>query len=721
MKARHHTAAHAPGLRATRALAAAPDRIVLVTVALAVACGATVSLGVFHPWTTLPLAAVLAAVGWLLTPRAEATADEARGAGFALLGAAAWVLANLPWIAEYVVVRRDPGFLTLSGIWLMSHGSTDIPTGGAIEAANAGALTLADASQAWNLDGDVLQPQGAKLLPALIAVGGWAGGISGVFVANLVIGAIGLLAVYVVARRFLGPIAALVPAVGVAMTISHIWLSRAAYTEPITMLLLLAAVAWAWRGVTEGRIAPLVLAALASGATMYARIDGAVYAAGLTAGVALAVLASTERTAAWRGRALLTFGALQGLVVAGGYLSLTRWSKKYVERLGSEASTSGKGYAAVIGAVVLASLVLLVIAALRRLRGRTAETTASRKGWWFRSFPVWAASLVAAAWVLLAIRPLLYTSHGFAQDKFHATYVAWMQGNQGLAVDGSRDYAESTMQWMAVYLTWPLVFLGAAGFAVAAYRFARGHREWAIPLAAFMLPGLLYLMRPAIVPDQVWAIRRLAPGAVVGLVLMAALAWKAIEKRVREDGRSWRTLRAASSIGYVVALAPVVTWFYSAPADGVPLGVTSALFVPEQSGARQEMAELCDYVDGRPVVLMDSSGGSWYFGTIRVMCDVPVVLVFGPLTSENLGEMAAAFGEEPVVLARSTGGVPWASPPEGPTLESRWNYTASSLGTAPREVVPEDSSWYVGDVGPDGAVTAVRPPADSSPLDEVRD
>jgi putative flippase GtrA len=121
--------------RVLRSLAAAPERLVLATVALTLSCGVTVSLGVFRPWTTIPLSLLLGAIGWRLAPHPRRDEASAKGAAWLLGGAFVWVLANLPWVAEYIIVRRDPGFLTLTGLWLVDHGSTDIPTGGALDAA----------------------------------------------------------------------------------------------------------------------------------------------------------------------------------------------------------------------------------------------------------------------------------------------------------------------------------------------------------------------------------------------------------------------------------------------------------------------------------------------------------------------------------------------------------------------------------------------------------
>ncbi|HEX7590260.1 MAG TPA: hypothetical protein VF362_04695, partial [Demequinaceae bacterium] len=543
---------------ARSALAAAPERLTLALVSLAIACGVAVSLAAFRPATVLPLAAVLTTIGWVLGPKGQRDPRSALGGALALGGAVLWFLANLRWVAEYLIVRRDPGFLTLSALWLTDHPSTDIPTRGAIAAADGLPDVLAEAHEAWNLNGDMLQPQGAKMLPALAAVGGWIHGESGVLAANLAIGAIGLLAVYVLARRMMGPIAALVPALGLSLTVSHIWLSRANYTEPITMVLLVVALTWAWHGVEEGRIFPLVAAGVASGSTYLGRVDGPLFSLGVAAGVAVALAVSRTGSLRWRSAAFVSFAGAQAALTLAGNASLWRWSRAYVERLGPESGDLLRAYALILGALVLVAITAPVVSALRQftalrqstaprqstalhqstaLRNRTALSTGSARSKERRLGRIARTRLPGAmAWstllllLALASRPLWMTAHT-APDDFQVAFVAWIQQSQGLAVDGTRTYAENTITWVSYYLTWPVVVLGFAGFALAARRLGRGTAVWAIPLAGLLVPSLLYVVRPAIMPDQSWAIRRLAPSLVVGLLLLAAVAWQAVIAR----------------------------------------------------------------------------------------------------------------------------------------------------------------------------------------------
>ena len=694
---------------ARSALAAAPERLTLALVSLAIACGIAVSVGAFRPVVVLPLAAALTATGWILVPKGPRDPQSARGGALALGGAALWYLANLRWVAEYLIVRRDPGFLTLSAMWLTNHPSTDIPTRGSIAAANGVSGVLADANEAWNLNGDMIQPQGAKMLPALAAVGGWINGESGVLAANLAVGAIGLLATYVLARRMMGPIAALVPALGLSLTVSHIWLSRANYTEPITMVLLVAAIAWAWQGVAEGKIFPLVAAGVASGSTYLARVDGPLFALGVTAGVAVALAVSRDRSVLWRSTAFIAFAGAQGALTLIGNASLWRWSRAYVERLGSESGDLLSAYEVTVGVLIAAAVAVPVVSALRRAARRDG---ASRRGdrrslanLLTRRLPSAMGWFTLLVLVALASRPLWMTAHT-APDDFQVAYVAWVQQAQGLAVDGTRTYAENTITWVSYYLTWPVVILGFAGFAIAAARLGRGKAVWAIPLAGLLVPSLLYVVRPAIMPDQSWAIRRLAPSLVVGLLLLAAVAWQELIARwpTAPAARRVRRRRVSIAVAAVISAAPLTAWISVSQPDGWRLGATSAIWLAEQRGARSQVDTLCSYVDGRPVILVGSSS---HFGTIRVGCDVPVVLALRPLTADGVKQIATAFGSEPVIVTRTLEDVPWTETPTIATFVSTVHFSSSSLSGLPAAQAPERFVWYLGDALADGKVKAI--------------
>ncbi|GIG55376.1 hypothetical protein [Demequina activiva] len=678
--------------RAGSALAAAPERLVLVGVSLSLAAGIAVTASLHHWWTVLPLALGIAVVAWRpLAPAPSTTIAEARGAAVAVIGTAAWTLLGFALAAEYLLVVRDPGFLTLSGLWLVDHASTDIPAAGAVEAAAAGAQSLPDASEAWNLRGDVIQPQGAKMLPATIAIGGWVAGDTGVLAANVVVGAIGILAVYAAARRFLGPYAALAPAGALALTVSHIGLSRPAYTEPLTLVLVIAGLLWAWRGIEQRSLALLAAGGLASGATMLVRIDGTAFAIGACAGVLAAVVLAGP-AGGWRARAAAAFVLPQALLVGVGYVSLQVWSREYIDRLGERSTALNLAYVALALVTVLIGLAT-ASAAGERLVARLRSAMGGRAA-------VGVGTAVAALLTVLASRPLWTVARRGTEsdgDTFANGVVESFQAAQGLPIDATRTYAESTMSWLAYYLTWPLVVLAVVGFGIAAVRALRGSGGWAIALGAVLAPSLLYLVRPSIIPDQIWAIRRFEPATLPGFLLAAALGgWALAALASRERTRA--VLRAVT--GAAMVGLPLTTWIAVTPDQPTPVSSAVNVTTREMIGARDMIQDLCALSPGRPIVLV---GTSELYGGLRVMCDVPVVLALSTQSAENLAGMAAAWDESPLVLTRGEDSVPWTGE-AGIVVDASVRHSSYTLGGIPRSYYERDYRWRAGVVDADGRV-----------------
>ncbi|MCJ7827098.1 MAG: hypothetical protein MUP36_02515, partial [Demequinaceae bacterium] len=502
---------------------------------------------------------------------------------------------------------------------------------------------------------------------------------------------------------------ALVPALGVSLTVSHLWLSRAAYTEPLTMLLLVTAIAWAWRGIKEARAGPVIMAAVASGLTVFARIDGAVYAIGLLAGVTVALLGSRHWSLFRRGLVLAGFALAQGLMIAAGYAALGRWSRAYLDRLSDEAWRLALGYFLLAGLALVAALASLVVAAQRGPRPalhppRLDDPTPSGS----RVLPWLAAGGIAAAFVVFASRPLWTTGHATSRVP---DYIEYLQTNAGVPVDATRTYSESTVTWMSYYLTWPLLALGVVGFSVMAWKWASENRAWAVPLGAFLAPTALYLVRPSIVPDQAWAIRRLYGSGVTGLVIAAAFAWVWIARWLHRRLDARNAYVASIIVAATVALSPVVAWWVYAPGiTWSPIIPTSALYLREQAGAQSQVDTLCDYADGHPVILV---GTSSHLGTIRVSCDVPVVLIQGEADADSIRKITSAWYLPPVVLTERPENVPWETEPLTPTFEATARYATGALLSLPVKVAVQRFHWYVGDVLPDGTVEFVSEPRDS--------
>ncbi|GMA36480.1 hypothetical protein GCM10025876_26840 [Demequina litorisediminis] len=267
-------------------------------------------------------------------------------------------------------------------------------------------------------------------------------------------------------------------------------------------------------------------------------------------------------------------------------------------------------------------------------------------------------------------------------------------------MDGTRTYAESTVTWLSYYLTWPLIILGIIGLGWAAMRMVRRDAAWAVMLGSMLAPTLLYLVKPAIVPDQLWAIRRFEPITLPGMLLMAgAAAWWLASLLPRGSARA--VARRVAGIG-IVAL-PLTTWVSILPSAEYPLSSAVNVTTREMIGARDMIDGLCGLDEGRPIVLV---GTSELYGGLRVMCDEPVVLALAAPTQEQIVEMTEAWGEAPLILTRQVGDVPWSTAPS-PVLTATVQHSAYTLQRLPRTLMDRDYTWYAGVATELGAVEPV--------------
>lgn len=681
-------------LRGTALLLSLPDRLPVVLLALGVAGSVALLLGQLRPLVVLPAAAALVAATWRLVPAPPAASRGQLGAVLALaVLCAAWVVAGWRAAAEYVVVNRDPGFLTLQALWLVEHPSAPIPVGSAADAAVAGASAGTEAF--WLQDG-ALHAQGNKLLPALLAMLGWAGGEQAVLAGGVVVGAVGLVAVFAAARRFAGPLWALVPTAALALSLPYLVLTRAAYTEPLTLVLLCGGLALAhgtWHGgraPAGGRGGPArwALVGAMTGAVATARIDGAVVVAGLALGCAVlgaAPLGTRDRRAAARG-ACAALGAGVALAVLG-ITDVLLLSPEYAREHRQQLVLLGTA----TGLLVVVAVAVLVAPA-RVLRRARLAVHARR-----RTLGTLAAAAVPALGVVLASRPLWWEGRFTDPATGFGHAVAVLQAAAGQPVDPSRSYDEQSLAWAAWYLGVPAVALGVAGFAVLARR-AVARRDPAATLfvAVAGVAALFPLLLVNITPDQVWAVRRLVPATFPGLLIAAACALAALAGT--PSGRRSTARRAAAAVLALAVVAfPLTTWRPGAS-------------VVELSGRATQAHAVCDALAGLGVerVVWTHSSPFRYLATLRVVCDVEVVELLEPPTTTDLAVIRRAWGDEPVAaLTFDVTDYPWTSVPATSVGGTSSTTLGRTLVGAPTTVDTTWSEVWVGLVQPDGQVTPV--------------
>jgi len=640
-------------------------------------------LGAFTPVLMLvlsiPLAAVLVTAGlrWMpgqmqgpvLFAPALAAADEAPAvpAPSGKLRAARsvtpwWAVAAIIVVAvafgvdqlifhsQNIIINRDPASYANFGFWLSKHSSLPIPQDRAAFGGTHGVLTFA--SFAFYGVGTHIVPQFMAGLPMVLAGFFWAGGISTAVAANALLGALGVLALGGLVARLAGPRWAILATLVLAFSLPEEFTSRQTYSEPLAQVLFLGGLCLVIDSLSAGsagsRLAGsrvmAALGGLALGLTLLVRIDGASDILPVIPYIGMLLLARRPQALPLLGGLVAggIYGAVDGAVLSRPYLAS---NKSSVIPL------------AAIGAVVVLATAVGVLVLWRRglpeLRGR-----------WRTWLPAGAAVLAVVVLAGFIARPHFQTVYG-PVTKAGGNAMAIFQRADGLLVQPGRLYYEISLHWIFWYIGVPAVLLATLGAALLARRCLRGEAPaWVLPLMVFSWVIVITLYRPAIVPDQPWASRRLVPAVLPGFILLAtwACAWLVgwVRRQDRRPAFTGPVLAAVLALAMVVPA--VITTFGLLHENGGAATTTTAVESTKSGLALQRTyAGEIAAVDGMcaaipadaSVVFLGTKIADNVAQNVRGMCGVPVAILPGsqPSSARRVIRGIRAAGRVPVLLA----------------------------------------------------------------------
>ena len=523
------------------------------------------------------------------------------------------------------------------GNWLAAHGSLPVPQD---RAAFGGAhhLLTFDSFASYQV-GAVVVPQFMAGLPMVLAAGFWAGGAAAATAMAPILGALAVLTFGGLAARLIGPRWAPLAALILAIALPMQFTSRSTYSEPAAAILFLGGLSLVIDALAaEGRASRICagLGGLALGLTLLVRIDGA---SDILPVIPYAGLLFISR----RPQALPLLGGL----VAGGLYGVADGlvlSRPYLASIKSSL-------------IPLALLALLTVAAtglavvLLRRRGLP-----SIRG---NFLPNAVTVLAFLIMIGFALRPYVQTVHAALNAPTQAAMTDWQRAD-GLPIQPTRLYYEISLRWVFWYLGVPAVVLGTTGAALLGRRCLRGRAPlWTLPLITFAWTIVTTLYRPAIVPDQPWASRRLVPAVLPGFIVLAVWTVRWLGGWLRQQGYGRGSQAGVTALCAAALVGPAAqTTLGLGVSDGGPLGlrptVSGLAFTSTYRGEVHAVDGLCAAIPrDAAVVIVDSSIADTFTQLIRGMCDVPAARIGDPRATA-VAEVTRGIrlaGRQPVLIA----------------------------------------------------------------------
>ena len=640
---------------------------------------------------SIPLAVVLVVLGlrWLPDRWPTGLPVAGRGSG----GTPWWATASVVVIAigfgvqqmiyhsQQIIVARDPASYSQFAAWIARHGSLPIPQQRAAFGATHQALQFG--GLAFYQVGHTVVPQFMAGLPMVLAGGFWLGGVTAAVAFAPLVGACAVLTFGGLAIRLTGPRWAPLATLVLAVTMPEQFTSRSTYSEPLAQILFLGGLCLVIDALTVGRgsaaeagragpgtaRASQLLAALgglALGLTLVVRIDGLSDILPVIPFAGLLLIG--RRPQAWPLLGGLLAGALYGLV--NGVLL----SRPYLAHI------SNSLYPLVGLTVVVAAGTALAVLVFR---GRGLPKA-----------PPWlltaATVLPFAVLALLAVRPLLVP----------------LPGHHHLAgASQAADFARS-LDWVFWYLGVPAVLLGVLGAALLSRRCLQGRApSWTLPLMAFGWIIVTVLLRPAITPNHPWASRRLVPGVLPGLILLAVWASAWLVGWLREHGYD-RVLRAglATACAALLVLPAAITAYGLGIRSGGPAGIRLAanglatrVSYPGEIGAVNRMCAAIPA--GSPVVILSGGITEQLAQVIRGMCGHPAAGLAQPGAARAVIRSIEQAGRRPVLLATSPAVLAPYGGPITQIMALRTQKDARTRQVPPRNTLPFTKAVWMSEPG----------------------
>jgi hypothetical protein len=355
-----------------------------------------------------------------------------------------------------------------------------------------------------------------NFLPALMALGWSAGGDTGLLLVPAILGALALLALYALGTRIVGPRWALLGPALLTLAPLESWFSRDAYAELAMQVLalgglwLLLEVRRRAPGRALGDVVAGVIAGVVFGAVTFVRVDALALLVALPAALVVEWIRAAEREEPTRRRwrqAMVAFATAAVVIGVLGVRITRRQSGGYYIALKHDLHML---HLALAAGVLLAVAIAVGHLLFRGFGRRIARNNVV--------LGVAIAAFVGVVFYAYKIRPRT----GTAPIKNDPTAPRAVR--QAMHKAFQTYFASSSLRWFAWYFGTVALVLIVIGFVVLAVRALRTDSPALLLLAAAAPVTLLYVARPSISPDHLWAMRRYLPMVLPVMTIAAAAA-----------------------------------------------------------------------------------------------------------------------------------------------------------------------------------------------------
>ncbi len=575
--------------------------------------------------------------------------------------------------SQHVQINRDGGLYLNAGKWIARHGTLNLQPFTGPFASYAHSTTLIATSTGMKQQGSHVEFEISHMLPAVLAEAQNIGGDHLMFLTVPILSGVALLVFYLLAARLLRqPIAALAATVTLALLMPQVSFSRDSTTEIPIQVLLFSALWLLCDRRTLRRPRPAFVAGLLLGLVQAMHVDGLAFLVGLPAVFAIIWL-HTNRA----GRTRLKTGFLWaaagvGVGLALSALDLLRWDHSYFSVV--RANVERLAAVEILAIVAAVGVILFVqrthfFEVIQRQRARAASA---------------AGALVLiggfGAWL---VRPIIQDVHARGVN---AT-VEFVQRINHLPIDGTKRYSQLSVRWISWYVGPITLTIAIIGAAALTFALVRGSLRLPSQIAAFLFapPALLYIWRPTITPDQIWAARRFLPAVFPATILLVFAVLCAL---VRAPDPRFLGLRRAIAIMLAIATVvfPVLT-------------LRNVSQMTEQRGLLPPIDFACKILgnDSAVVVLQEEKSVVWQSDpqTLRSFCNDPVLVMINrpnPVLLHSLSAQWEHQGRRMFVVAAAPGTILRVLPDADLRVTGRWvnpHFLEQTLTRRPSRYTPE--------------------------------